>query len=57
MEKKFSEIRRGAGAAGDTPGIVIHDRWEPLRKPAVTAFIWGGKVRPVPQLPYGRLSA
>lgn len=57
MDKKFPEIRAGVGVAGDAPGIVIHDRWEPLRKPVVTAFIWGGKVRPVPQLPYGRLSA
>jgi hypothetical protein len=39
------------------PGIVIHDRWEPPRAPAITAFIWGGKVRPVPELPYGRNAA
>jgi len=57
MDKMFSEKRAGSGVAGDAPGIVIHDRWQPMPKPAVTAFIWGGKVRPVPQLPYGRLSA
>ena len=39
------------------PGIVIHGRWEEPRRPAITAFIWGGKVRPVPMLPYGRPSA
>jgi hypothetical protein len=39
------------------PGIVIHDRWEPARPPAIAAFIWGGKVRPVPMLPYGRSAA
>jgi hypothetical protein len=39
------------------PGIVIHDRWEEPRPPAITAFIWGGKVRPVPALPYGRNAA
>lgn len=57
MGKPYSKILTGGAAGANTPGIVIHDRWQPLPKPAVTAFIWGGKVRPVPQLPYGRLSA
>jgi hypothetical protein len=39
------------------PGIVILDRWEEPRRPAIAAFIWGGKVRPVPALPYGRQTA
>lgn len=39
------------------PGIVIIDRWEEPVRPAISAFIWGGKVRPVPALPYGRRSA
>lgn len=39
------------------PGIVIHDHFEPLRRPSILAFIWGGKVRPVPSLPYGRATA
>lgn len=39
------------------PGIVITDRWEEPRRPAISAFIWGGKVRPVPELPYGRRTA
>lgn len=38
------------------PGIVISGRWQELR-PAITAFIWGGKVRPVPAIPYGRQPA
>ena len=39
------------------PGIVIRDRFGPLPRPRIAAFIWGGKVRPVPALPYGRRSA
>lgn len=45
-----------AGEPGPT-GIVIRDRQEPLRPPVISAFIWGGKVRPTPALPYGRLNA
>lgn len=40
-----------------TPGIVIRGGFEPPRQPRVVAFIWGGKVRPVPAIPYGRRSA
>lgn len=39
-----------AGAAG----IVIRDQIEPVQRPVIAAFIWGGKVRPSPTLPYGR---
>ena len=35
-------------------GIVIHDVEAAERKPLISAFIWGGKVRPEPTLPYGR---
>lgn len=38
-------------------GIVIRDPQEPQRRPAIAAFIWGGKVRPAPALPYGRKAA
>ena len=38
------------------PGIVILDRWEEPRRPAITAFIWGGRVPPVPAIPYGKTS-
>jgi hypothetical protein len=42
-------------AAGELPpGIVIHDTFGPQPRPAISAFIWGGKTRPVPSLPYGR---
>jgi hypothetical protein len=42
---------------GDPPGIVIHGTFGPAPRPAISAFIWGGKVRPVPELPYGRRPA
>lgn len=38
-------------------GIVIADaRWasEDRLRPRISAFIWGGKVRPTPTLPFGR---
>jgi hypothetical protein len=35
-------------------GIVIRAWAEAEKKPAIAAFIWGGKVRPEPTLPYGR---
>lgn len=38
----------------DPPGIVIQDGAKPSRRPVIAAFIWGGKVRPVPMLPFGR---
>ena len=41
-----------------SPGIVVTDcQAEPHSNgqgPRIAAFIWGGKVRPVPTLPYGR---
>jgi hypothetical protein len=43
------------GSARPAPaGIVIHVAAEAEKKPAISAFIWGGKVLPVPTLPYGR---
>ena len=38
-------------------GIIVRDRVEPAVRPLISAFIWGGKVRPAPTLPYGRMSA
>ena len=35
-------------------GIVIRGRPETESEPVITAFIWGGKVREAPTLPYGR---
>lgn len=38
------------------PGIVITEgrRGPEAGDPRISAFIWGGKVRPTPALPYGR---
>lgn len=57
-------MARGRGAeeepmAGETvQGIVVTDRKTeevvPAEGPRIAAFIWGGKVRPTPTLPYGR---
>lgn len=51
--------RDGAEARWEEiPGIVITDRKKRAqrqgRHPRIRAFIWGGKVRPHPTLPYGR---
>lgn len=50
------------GGSGETtqeaaPGIVIRLAAAPPVQPKVSAFIWGGKIRPVPALPYGRPTA
>lgn len=42
------------GSAELPPGIVIHDGFEPPARTSISAFIWGGKTRPVPTLPYGQ---
>lgn len=39
------------------PGIVIHSPGAAQPRPSIIAFIWGGKVAPVPALPYGRRTA
>lgn len=38
----------------DPPGIVISADAGPSQGPAISAFIWGGRVRPTPTLPFGR---
>jgi hypothetical protein len=53
MEHAMLEQNVAGEDPRNPPGIVILDRWEEKR-PAITAFIWGGKVRPVPELPYGK---
>ena len=57
VEQNNTETAVTLGEKEAAPGIVIHDRWEQPRPPAISAFIWGGKVRPVPMLPYGRSAA
>jgi hypothetical protein len=45
-------------AGGENPpGIIIQHPSAPERRPLISAFIWGGKVPPVPSLPYGRVTA
>jgi len=50
---------RDVGTEKELPaGIVIHGTEEKEPKPPlITAFIWGGKVRPEPTLPFGRWKA
>jgi hypothetical protein len=56
MKNRSLEPKPSAEDPRNPPGIVILHRWEEIR-PAISAFIWGGKVRPVPALPYGRPTA
>ena len=55
MQTQVSEPR--AAEAASPPGIVIHQPAVVPPRPSIFAFIWGGKVRPVPALPYGRRTA
>lgn len=50
---------RDAGTDRKLPaGIVIRGaEEEEVKPPRITAFIWGGKVRPEPTLPFGRWRA
>jgi hypothetical protein len=50
-------IEQAITGVEDPPGIVIHGTFGPTPRPAISAFIWGGRVRPVPELPYGRRPA
>ena len=47
---------RDAGTERKLPaGIVIRGgEEEEVKPPVIAAFIWGGKVRPEPTLPFGR---
>lgn len=56
MTTKNGRGRGVNGAAREpVPGIVIHRgrRGSDESDPRISAFIWGGKVRPTPTLPYG----
>ena len=44
-------------AAAESTGIVFFQRFAEERPPAILRFIWGGKVRPTPSLPFGRSAA
>ena len=57
--KERDVTERDTGTERKLPaGIVIRDGEENREKPPlITAFIWGGKVRPEPTLPFGRWKA
>ena len=55
METTESGAR--GGEQNSPPGIVIHQPGLQQPRPSIVAFIWGGKIRPVPALPYGRRPA
>lgn len=48
------EVKAPGERAHGAAGIVIKDQMEPVTRPVIAAFIWGGKVRPSPTLPFGR---
>lgn len=51
----IDEVSRPSDRKEDeAAGILVRDRMEPARPPVIAAFIWGGKVRPLPTLPFGR---
>lgn len=64
VARNFSEIERvpmsesefGSDAAfpEDAFGIVVQDGRPVLQRPRAVAFVYGGKIRPQPSLPYGR---
>jgi hypothetical protein len=57
--EQVMQKREGPGSeeSESPPGIVIHRPGLTEPRPAIFAFIWGGKIRPVPELPYGRRPA
>lgn len=42
------------GTGSDAVGIVVQGVPDSPRPPRAVAFVYGGKVRPAPSLPYGR---
>lgn len=58
MTKGMEGRRGGSTGCDEVPGIVIADVVRGgSESPRISAFIWGGKVRPAPTLPYGRWRA
>ena len=51
MEDRLSDLD---WMPDEARGIVVLDGTHQEPRPAITAFVWGGKVRPVPTLPFGR---
>jgi hypothetical protein len=55
MKMGREEGKRAPRTGGPLRGIVItRGSANVPRQPTISAFIWGGKVRPAPTLPYGR---
>jgi len=59
MRKGSGEGREEKTLGGDTvQGIIVADRKDDGMGsgdgPRIAAFIWGGKIKPTPTLPYGR---
>lgn len=52
--KTSTETRRRASEGWNPPGIVIRDGAKPAGRPVIRAFVWGGRVRALPTLPFGR---
>lgn len=52
-----TNVESGQTTREAAPGIVIRLAASQPIRPKVSAFIWGGKTRPVPALPYGRKTA
>ena len=52
MENRLSEIDSMVGEVAR--GIVVLAGAHPEVRPQISAFVWGGKVREVPTLPFGR---
>ncbi len=59
MSERWRTTMNDEKPTGETgPGIVVTDvTADPPENgggPRISAFIWGGKVKPAPTLPYGR---
>jgi hypothetical protein len=54
VENQLSDIDWMPQEETGTLGIVVLDGAHPEVRPQISAFVWGGKVRPVPTLPFGR---
>lgn len=54
MENLVADIDGMPKEDAGTLGIVVLDGAHPEVRPQISAFVWGGKVRPVPTLPFGR---
>lgn len=54
VENRVTDIEGMPADEVGTPGIIVLDGAQAQIQPRISAFVWGGKVRPVPTLPFGR---